>query len=170
MYCSGDYARFDTDGNIIFMGRMDNQVKLNGQRVELGEIEQVLRNCNLFSDVKVLIRKVGKINSLVAFYTAEDDIHIDNIKKQIGTYLPSYMVPNLYMKLDKFPLTPNGKLDVKYLSMMPLETKKERSCCRKQKIKKSYWMYSKKYWRMKKLVLMMTFLSTVVTLWVQFRL
>lgn len=123
VYCSGDYARFDTDGNIIFMGRMDNQVKLNGQRVELGEIEQALRNCNLFSEVKVLIRKVGKINSLVVFYTAEDDIHVDNIKKQIGTYLPGYMVPNLYMKLEAFPLTPNGKLDVKYLSMMPLETK-----------------------------------------------
>ena len=124
VYCSGDYARFDTDGNIIFMGRMDNQVKLNGQRVELGEIEQALRNSNLFSDVKVLIRKVGKINSLVAFYTAEKDIHINNIKKQIGMYLPGYMVPNLYMKLEKFPLTPNGKLDVKYLSMMPLEMKK----------------------------------------------
>lgn len=124
VYCSGDYARFDEDGNIIFMGRMDNQVKLNGQRVELGEIEQALRNCNLFSDVKVLIRKVGKINSLVAFYTAEEDIQITNIKNQIGTYLPKYMVPNLYMRLEKFPLTPNGKLDVKYLSTMPLETKK----------------------------------------------
>lgn len=124
VYCSGDYARFDADGNIIFMGRMDNQVKLNGQRVELGEIEQALRNSNLFSDVKVLIRKVGKINALVAFYTAAEDINITNIKKKIGTYLPNYMVPNLYMKLEKFPLTPNGKLDVKYLSIMPLEMKK----------------------------------------------
>lgn len=124
VYCSGDYARYNSDGNIIFMGRMDNQVKLNGQRVELGEIEQALRNCNLFSDVKVLIRKVGKINSLVAFYIADEEVCINNVKKQIGMYLPKYMVPNLYMKLEKFPLTPNGKLDMKYLSLMPLETKK----------------------------------------------
>ncbi|MBQ2886955.1 MAG: amino acid adenylation domain-containing protein [Alphaproteobacteria bacterium] len=124
VYCSGDYAKFGSDGNIIFMGRMDNQVKLNGQRVELGEIEQAIKNMGLLSEIKVLIRKVGKINSLIAFYTAEREIDIDDVKRKISSYLPTYMVPNLYVKLTEFPLTPNGKLDIRYLSQLPLEMKK----------------------------------------------
>lgn len=123
-YHSGDYGMKTLDGNIIFYGRMDNQIKLNGQRVELGEIESRIREIEKIDNVKVLIKKYGNLDYLVTYYTSTHRINSEILKKKLHNFLPAYMVPNAFICLEKFPLTPNGKLNIKYFESIPFEPEK----------------------------------------------
>ncbi|WP_038727507.1 non-ribosomal peptide synthetase [Burkholderia pseudomallei] len=126
LYKTGDLARWRTDGSLEYLGRNDFQVKIRGFRIELGEIEAQLAKVTEVREVVVLARdsaadtdQNADLNasatanssekSLVAYYTGDADVVA--LRAQAAQHLPSYMVPSAYVRLDAWPLTPNGKLD-----------------------------------------------------------
>ncbi len=115
IYKSGDYAKWLPDGDVVILGRTDHQIKLRGLRIELGEIENVMLKVEGIDKVVIMIRKIGGKEHLCAYYTADREIAADALKAEISKSLTQYMVPTAYRQLDKMPLTPNGKTDVKAL-------------------------------------------------------
>ncbi len=115
LYRSGDVARGRTDGEIEYLGRSDQQVKLRGFRIELGEIEAALMQYPAVREAVVLpCSDRGAETRLVAYLTSQTDIdaiHLADLRAFLSTYLPDYMIPALFVRLDALPLTPNGKLD-----------------------------------------------------------
>ena len=120
LYKTGDLCKWLDNGEIEYIGRNDFQVKVRGHRVELGEIESVISEINNIQQVCVIAKqktlRSQEQTILIAYYISDDDL-VDNelIKNYIKAKLPSYMLPNTFVKLDKFPLTINGKLDRKAL-------------------------------------------------------
>jgi amino acid adenylation domain-containing protein len=112
IYKTGDLAKWRNDGNIEFLGRIDHQIKLRGFRIELGEIEAVLLKHPVVKEVIVNLHKTENNQQLVAYVTGEpiDDLS-QQLKQHLKTYLPDYMIPSQIIRLDEFPLTPNGKID-----------------------------------------------------------
>jgi yersiniabactin nonribosomal peptide synthetase len=111
LYATGDLGRLNEDGNIEFLGRMDYQIKINGYRVELGEIETVLEN---HKNIQKAV--VGTYhNRLVIYYSTVKNISKKSVKAYLTKKLPSYMVPKYYIQLKEFYLSNNGKIDRKSL-------------------------------------------------------
>ncbi len=116
LYRTGDIAKILPGGEVYFLGRADQQVKIRGYRIELGEVENVLAKCTGIEDVTVVAHDDGQgFKQLVGYYTAATEISITEIRTQMGRMVPEYMIPSLLIKLDKFPTTPNGKIDKKAL-------------------------------------------------------
>ncbi|MEU9887506.1 amino acid adenylation domain-containing protein [Sphaerisporangium sp. NPDC051011] len=112
LYRTGDLARFGADGLIELLGRVDFQVKINGLRVELGEIEAVLRSHPWVRQTAVAARE----GRLVAYIVPEDEAPSADELRELGAErLPDYMVPTAFVTMERLPLTPNGKLDRKGL-------------------------------------------------------
>jgi len=111
MYRTGDLAKWRPDGTIDYLGRSDNQIKLNGIRIELGEIESHLNNIESVNEIAVDLRTVGGNKSLVAYYTAQKSISNAEFRAYLIDQLPFSMVPYHYIQVDQLPLTSNGKLD-----------------------------------------------------------
>jgi acyl-coenzyme A synthetase/AMP-(fatty) acid ligase/acyl carrier protein len=111
MYRTGDRARYLTNGEVECLGRLDHQVKIRGMRVELGEIESVLRQKPGISEAVVVTRTQEP--SLVAYLVPAQDsaLRTDAIRSALATRLPGYMVPSAYCVIDRLPRLPNGKLD-----------------------------------------------------------
>jgi amino acid adenylation domain-containing protein len=130
LYKTGDLVRYLPDGNIEFLGRIDNQVKIRGFRIELGEIEEVL---NQHPDVlnAVVITGVDSVGSkkLVAYIVpgSEQLTSVNQLRTFLKEKLPDYMVPANFVLLDSLPLTPNGKVDRKALAALNVESKIESS-------------------------------------------
>lgn len=123
-YRSGDMARINIEGNVEFFGRLDNQVKLRGLRVELDEIERVLNSYSSVTRSIILVKSSAvEGDYLAAYFTASTNVDKDALLEHMGKYLTPYMVPKVVMQLDKFPLTPNGKIDKK--SLPEIEVKVE---------------------------------------------
>jgi len=116
LYRTGDLGRWLPDGTIEFLGRNDFQVKIRGFRIELGEIEAQLVGCPGVREAVVLARASGAGDlRLAAYYTADEPIAADLLRRHLQDHLPEYMVPTAYVWLEALPLTPNGKLDRKAL-------------------------------------------------------
>lgn len=142
LYRTGDLGRYLPDGNIEFLGRFDNQVKIRGFRIELGEIESVISEDNKITSSVVLAKEmingikrlvaylvpndVSKMKKLYDFESQQRDIVsvfggedskklINRVRRSISGKLPDYMMPSFFVILDKVPLTPNGKTDIKLL-------------------------------------------------------
>ena len=115
IYKSGDYARWLPDGRIEILGRKDNQIKLRGLRIELGEVETVLSRQPGMKTVAVKIEKINGIEHLCAWFTNEHPVDLAALRESLGKTLTPYMVPTAYMQMDSMPYTPNGKLDLKNL-------------------------------------------------------
>ena len=118
MYRTGDFGRYLPDGNIEFLGRIDDQVKLYGFRIELGEIES--RLCaypNVRQVVVDLKESADGFKRLVAYLTLADQqpFDLEDLRSYLKQSLPHYMVPSEFVILDEFPVTPNGKIDRKAL-------------------------------------------------------
>ncbi len=112
LYRTGDLGRWRRDGNIDFVGRVDNQVKIRGYRVELAEIETQLQSIAGVRQAVVVARQgVGRVTDLAAYFTAEPGIDEIAIRAALRDVLPEYMVPARFVRLDRFPLTANGKVD-----------------------------------------------------------
>ena len=115
MYRTGDYAKFDKDGNVFILGRLDSQVKLRGLRIELSEIEELIAAQPHIRKAAVIIRKLGGQDSLCAYFTADTDIDVDSLRDELKKHLTHYMVPTAYLQMDEMPVTANGKTDTKRL-------------------------------------------------------
>ena len=115
IYKSGDYARWTEEGDIEILGRTDHQIKLRGLRIELGEVEGAIAAIEGIRNVVVRIGKIKGEEHLAAYFTADRKIDISELKSELGKSLTKYMVPTAYLQLDRMPLTPNGKTDVKAL-------------------------------------------------------
>jgi amino acid adenylation domain-containing protein len=112
LYRSGDLARWRPDGTIEFLGRNDLQVKIRGFRVELGEIEARLREHPAVAEAVVDARgDADGGRRLVAYWTGQADAEVQALRGHLGERLPEHMVPAAYVRLERMPLTPNGKLD-----------------------------------------------------------
>lgn len=114
-YRSGDYARWTEDGDVEILGRTDNQVKLRGLRIEIGEVESALSAVEGVKSSAVKIAAINGVEHLCAYYVANAPIDPANVKAAMGETLAKYMVPTAYLQLEKLPLTPNGKVDYKNL-------------------------------------------------------
>ncbi|MBE6046947.1 MAG: amino acid adenylation domain-containing protein, partial [Clostridium sp.] len=116
LYRTGDLARWLIDGNIEYLGRIDEQVKIRGFRIELGEIESRLREYKNVVDAVVIAQdeKFGD-KRLCAYIVSNEEINIGDVKTYLGSCLPKYMVPSAMVQIEKMPLTPNGKVNKKEL-------------------------------------------------------
>ncbi|MDQ8021212.1 MAG: amino acid adenylation domain-containing protein [Moraxellaceae bacterium] len=112
LYRSGDKARYLPDGNIEFLGRIDNQVKLRGYRIELGEIEAALTAHPSIHDAAVMVREdhPGE-RRLVAYVISDQPLEGKQLRAHLRQSLPDYMLPQHYVQLAALPLSPNGKVD-----------------------------------------------------------
>ena len=119
IYKTGELAKWGTDGNVEFLGRIDQQVQLRGFRIELGEIEAILLKHSLVKEAVINLYKTENNQQLVAYVTVELINNLDHIshqlKQHLKSHLPDYMIPSQIMVLDRLPLTPNGKIDRKAL-------------------------------------------------------
>ncbi len=107
LYRTGDRARWNADGVLEYLGRLDQQVKLRGFRVEPEEIEARLLALAGIAQAVVLVRDA----QLIGYYTADAELDEQTVKIALAAELPEYMVPALLMRLDAMPLSPSGKLD-----------------------------------------------------------
>jgi amino acid adenylation domain-containing protein len=116
LYRTGDLAKWQPDGTIVYQGRIDDQVKIRGYRIELGEIESVLNEHNNIRQGVVVVKadKQGN-NRLIGYVVAEGVFDKQAIQTFLNTRLPEYMVPAIWVELEAIPLTPNGKIDRKAL-------------------------------------------------------
>lgn len=112
IYYSGDLGRWLKDGNIEFMGRKDEQVKLRGFRVELNEIKNYILQYAAVKDACVILNESNEGNKeLLAYVCFSEDILIDELRKYMKNHLPDYMIPAHFVSIEKIPLSANGKLD-----------------------------------------------------------
>ncbi|MDB9391494.1 non-ribosomal peptide synthetase [Microcystis aeruginosa] len=114
LYKTGDLARYLPDGNIEYLGRIDNQVKIRGFRIELGEIEAVLSQHNYVETTCVIAREDSPgIKRLVAYIVPPKNVtpSTNQLRQFLKARLPDYMIPSAFVTLEALPLTPNGKLD-----------------------------------------------------------
>lgn len=118
-YKTGDLAKWNLDGTISFIGRKDNQVKINGHRIELGEIEScIYRYPNIDKSVVTIDDK----QKIIAYFSSEKSINITDLKAFLQRKLPTFFIPNFFVQVDKFKLTANGKVDKKALAKIKLNS------------------------------------------------
>ena len=123
VYRTGDRARYNAQGSIEFLGRVDDQVKLRGYRIELSEIEAILNQQEGVKDSLVLLREERSGSpELVAYVIARESVglSIEKVRRGMQTHLPEYMLPSAFIVLDAFPLTPNGKVDRRVLPLVEM--------------------------------------------------
>ena len=128
-YRTGDLVRWRADGNLEFLGRLDQQVKIRGFRIEPGEIQAVLERHPAVGECVVIIRESATGKQLVAYHTpatAALSVREGELKEYLSGLLPDYMVPAAFVPLGTLPLTANGKVDRRALpnTNMPAEEKK----------------------------------------------
>ena len=114
IYLTGDLACWLPDGNIEFLGRLDNQVKIRGFRIELAEIENRLLKHKQIKEAVVTARENGD-KYLCAYYVSEEKLTVPELRKHLLQELHDYMIPSYFIPLEKIPLTANGKVDRKAL-------------------------------------------------------
>jgi len=113
MYRTGDLCRWNADGELEYIGRIDNQVKLHGYRIELGEIEACASRIEGISQAVAEVRLVKGSDTLCLYYTvsAGSAVGKEALNEFLSQKLANYMVPTAYMQMDALPTTPNGKVD-----------------------------------------------------------
>ncbi|MFF2175863.1 amino acid adenylation domain-containing protein, partial [Lysinibacillus sp. NPDC058147] len=128
IYKTGDLARWLPEGSIEYLGRIDDQVKIRGYRIELGEIETTLLRLKQLDEVVVMARKDSQNNSIICAYYVTNDETLDSqgLRAYLNQFLPDYMVPSYFIKMDRLPLSLNGKVDRKKLSS-PIEVMNART-------------------------------------------
>jgi tyrocidine synthetase-3 len=121
VYRTGDAARWTASGQVEFLGRTDRQVKVHGARVELDEISSVLARHPKIKSATAMTRVDDGRPSLVAFYVASDAIPGTQLRDFARRWLPVYMLPNRFQRLDEMPLTPNAKVDFAALQALTVD-------------------------------------------------
>lgn len=122
MYKTGDLARVDpVDGKLYIRGRRDNQIKHMGYRIELEEIEAALNCLDYISEAAVLHSRNGQLSRIVAVVSTTGDSDDSQIRQDLRSIIPDYMIPGVFYREDVLPKNPNGKLDRKHLTQKYLE-------------------------------------------------
>ena len=118
-YRTGDLGKRDSTGILHFLGRVDEQIKINGFRVELLEVEAVLRRVSSVQDVAVILQRDsrGGIDSLIAFL-CDTKFDPEYVLAECRKELPSYACPRKFIAIDKIPLNDNGKVNRKALELL----------------------------------------------------
>lgn len=112
LYRTGDQVILLENGEMEYLGRLDNQVKIRGYRIELGEIENTLLKHEFIESAIVIARTINEEDKqLVAYIICNETVEADELKDFLKQSLPSYMLPSYFISLDEFPLTVNGKID-----------------------------------------------------------
>ncbi|MDB2556024.1 amino acid adenylation domain-containing protein, partial [Flavobacteriaceae bacterium] len=118
IYKSGDIGRLLPSGEIEFLQRKDTQVKINGMRIELSEIEHQLEQVMHIQEAIVAIKKLDGIDYLTAYIRTNEKLEPENIKSDLGARIPTHMIPRIYITVEAFPLTRTGKIDRKGLPVL----------------------------------------------------
>ncbi|WP_433236115.1 amino acid adenylation domain-containing protein [Streptosporangium sp. CA-135522] len=119
MYATGDRVRLQPDGNLVFLGRIDDQVKISGFRVEIGEVEHALRECPGVVDAAVLLREDAPGGAAIVAFLVGTPSADDEITDRLRDRLPGHMRPRFYVWLDAMPLNRPGKVDRAALAEIP---------------------------------------------------
>jgi len=130
IYCSGDLVRRLPAGELEFIGRKDGQVKVRGFRVELGEIETRLLSHPSVTEAAVTLKEQNGVKRLVAYYVGQFEINSLDLREFLEQTLPTYMVPNAFIRIPRIPLTNNGKLDVRALPLPPSVCNQNSNFCK----------------------------------------
>lgn len=117
LYRTGDFASWTPEGEILFYGRSDSQIKINGYRVDVKEIEEALSRISNVSRCEILINRSGGKVCLTVCYQLEpiEKISGDELREVLSGYLPHYMIPGQFLEIKRWPLTLNGKTDTRAL-------------------------------------------------------
>ncbi|GAB2883349.1 amino acid adenylation domain-containing protein [Microbulbifer echini] len=122
LYRTGDLVRYQNDGNLIFLGRYDRQLKVHGFRVDLGEIEEAIAGlAGIRSCYSQIIDEANKDKRIGAYVVADETITLEQLKFRASQILPRYMLPSTYIFLKDLPLTKNGKIDTESLPDFGIE-------------------------------------------------
>lgn len=124
IYRTGDYVKMDREGNLHFCGRIDNQVKVRGFRIELDAIKNVLISHEAVKDAMVLVDQVEKNKSIVAYIVVHSNVKAE-IQEYLKKHLQDYMMPSRIIEIDKIPLNTNGKVDIARLKVMQDKSKQQ---------------------------------------------
>ena len=127
LYRTGDLGRLDSKGNLVYLGRLDNQVKIKGFRIELDEVETVLGETTGVNECAVVAREDATGEKRLTAYVVTDETKpdVEELRKAMKTKVPDYMVPAAFVKMDSLPLTTNGKVDRQAL---PAPDRKQNAC------------------------------------------
>lgn len=109
IYRTGDVAHWNEKGEVMYIGRRDLQIKHNGYRIELGEIENGVLGTKLVKSCCVVYDNANK--EIVMFYISDEDLNLGELRKNVLHFIPKYMIPSKYYKLESMPLNANGKID-----------------------------------------------------------
>jgi UDP-N-acetylmuramate--L-alanine ligase len=118
IYKTGDLVKLGSDGNLSFLGRLDNQIKIRGNRIELEEVEHSIKRIPGVMDAAVCVEDGIGSKELVCFIVVESNEAFDEImiRDRLSTWLPSYMIPSHFVRIGTIPMTPSGKMDRLLLS------------------------------------------------------
>ena len=138
LFKTGDLAFLEDDGQISIIGRADSMVKLHGQRIEIAEIENATENFAGIKRAAVKLTGEAPHEMLAAYYSVSEEIQESELRRHLADKLPYYMVPSVFMRLDKMPENANGKLDYRALPPIKMpeqryiapETDKEKLLCK----------------------------------------
>ena len=115
IYQTGDEGKQLPNGEYVCLRRLDEQIKLRGFRIELGEIENILLELDYIKNAVAVVSDRAGIKQLVAYVIATQPLEREGLRSFLSTKLPEYMIPNSFVEVTEFPLTPNGKIDKKNL-------------------------------------------------------
>jgi acyl-coenzyme A synthetase/AMP-(fatty) acid ligase len=116
IYRTGDIARWLPDGNVEYLGREDQQVKIRGLRIELGEIENQIKTYPGICDSIAVVKKYSQnVILIVAYIVSSAEIEFESLKQYLTRHLPAYMIPNHFQRINQIPVTRSGKADRKAL-------------------------------------------------------
>lgn len=125
LYLTGDLGYWGKDGTLHCLGRIDNQIKIRGYRVELDEINQTLEKYEMIDKCATICKNIRNKNVIISYYTSNYDFEHKQLINHLKKVLPAYMIPSYFYRIDKMPITPNGKIDKKYLEKLEVELKSE---------------------------------------------
>ena len=117
LYRTGDIGRWLPDGNIEYMGRIDHQIKIRGQRIELDEIENLILKYPHIKNTVVMKQTIQNRDCISSYFVADKRININDLRKFLSNSLPNYMIPTYFIPMDNLPFNSNGKLDRKSLPL-----------------------------------------------------
>ncbi|WP_434756621.1 amino acid adenylation domain-containing protein [Paenibacillus amylolyticus] len=122
IYRTGDLVRWLPAGGMEYLGRIDEQVKIRGHRIEIGEIRNLLLEYSSIREATVIVKETESSGKcLCAFYVSAENLDTAELESYLSTYLPPYMLPAEYIRLDRLPLSANGKVDIKKLPVISAE-------------------------------------------------